>query len=73
MKGRTVHPFWIAFAALLAALLLSVLVGSVSLSLADMARVVAARLSGGEIGARRLGKNAGSVGRPEDHASSASR
>lgn len=51
MKGRTVHPIWIALAALLAALLLSMLVGSVSLSLVDMARVVAARLSGGEIGA----------------------
>ncbi|GAP09060.1 ABC-type Fe3+-siderophore transport system, permease component [Bellilinea caldifistulae] len=50
MKGRIVHPFWIALVALLAALLLSVLVGSVSLSLMDMARVVAARLSGTEIG-----------------------
>ncbi|MEW6505009.1 MAG: iron ABC transporter permease [Chloroflexota bacterium] len=50
MKGHIVHPFWIALAALLAALLLSVLVGSVSLSLVDMARVVAARLSGSEVG-----------------------
>lgn len=51
MRGYTARSGWVALLVLLAALLLSIMVGSVSLSLVDMARVVAARLSGGEIGA----------------------
>ncbi len=48
---HTARPYWFAFAALVAALLLSMMVGSVSLSLADIARAVAARLSGAGIAA----------------------